>query len=239
VIGDRKSDIQLAQNLGCNAILIGSGKDKRAVLTTNDWHDVYRFIVKQPRTAHIRRKTSETDIDITLNLDGQGKSRIKCQLGFLTHMLELLAKHGKFDLKADIKGDLAVDEHHTVEDTGIVLGQVFSRALGSKRGIKRYGFLLPMDESYAEVAVDFSGRSHLTWKVKFKRETIGEMPTELFQHFFKSFSDHARCNIYIRAKGENEHHKIEAVFKSFSRALHDAVQKDQNDISVPSTKGIL
>ena len=213
VIGDRLSDINLAKNLGCQAIYINSKPHKYAVLTTMEWEEIYQFLVKQPRLAEVHRKTNETDICIYLNLDGTGKSKIKSKLGFLNHMLELFSKHSGIDIEADIKGDLKVDEHHTVEDTAIVLGKAINQALGNKLKIERYGFLLPMDEARAEIAIDFSGRSYLVWKVKFRTKKIGDVHTDLFEHFFKSFCDHAGCNLYVKAKGKNDHHKIEAIFK--------------------------
>jgi imidazoleglycerol-phosphate dehydratase/histidinol-phosphatase len=239
VIGDRKTDMELAKNLECQAIFVNNKRNKAAVLSTDDWDEIYRFLVLQPRTAEIKRKTSETDIHIRLNLDGKGKMTIKSKLGFLKHTLELTAKHSGIDIYADINGDLEVDEHHTVEDTAIVLGQALRQALGSKKGINRYGFLLPMDEAKAEVAIDFSGRSFLHWDVKFKRERVGDVPTELFAHFFRSFCDHAACNLHIKARGKNEHHKIEAVFKGFARAIKYAIKKDEKTADIPSTKGVL
>ena len=194
---------------------------------------------KKSRIAKVSRKTNETDIRIALNLDGSGKCNISTGLGFFDHMLEQLAKHGKVDLDIETKGDLVVDEHHTIEDTALALGTAFDQALGDKRGLMRFGFLLPMDESLAQVAIDFSGRSYLVWQAEFKREKIGDMPTELFSHFFKSFSDAARCTLNIKVEGENEHHKIEAVFKAFAKAVQMAIRQDENDLAVPSTKGIL
>ena len=239
VIGDRKTDVQLAKNLGCSAIQISGRKNKDCVLTTMDWNEIADFLTYQPRISSVHRKTAETDIAITLNLDGSGISKIKSKIGFLNHMLTLLAKHAKFDLNVQIKGDLEVDKHHTVEDTAIVLGQAFSKALADKRGVERYGFFLPMDESRAEVSLDLGGRFYLKWDAKFKREKIGEMPTELFRHFFYSFAEHASCNLYIKARGKNEHHKIEAIFKAFARSLKNAVIRDNFDRSIPSTKGML
>jgi imidazoleglycerol-phosphate dehydratase/histidinol-phosphatase len=239
VIGDRPTDIKLAKNLNCNAIYINSKTHKDAILTTEDWADIYQFLVHQPRKTEVYRKTKETDIRIYVNLDGKGKSRVRSKLGFLNHMLELFSKHSGIDLEADIKGDLKVDEHHTVEDTAIVLGKAINQALGKKLKIERYGFLLPMDESRAEVAIDFSGRSHLKWKVKFKNKKIGQVSSDLFEHFFKSFCDHAKCNLYIMAKGKNDHHKIEAIFKALARALKVAVRKSTRESGIPSTKGSL
>ena len=238
VIGDRDSDVQLAENLGCKAIFVGKKKKSGAVLVTTDWHEIYRFLRYPDRSALITRKTNETDIRVELNLDGSGKAKISTGIGFLDHMLELFAKHAAFDLKVNVKGDLRVDEHHTIEDTAIALGEAVARAAGNKAGIERYGFLLPMDESIARVALDLSGRNELVWKVKFKRERVGELPTEMIYHFFKSFSDSARCNLHIRAKGKNEHHKIEAIFKGVARALRQAVKRDKSK-EIPSTKGML
>jgi len=239
VIGDRPSDIKLAKNLGCQAIFINSKTHKNAVLTTMDWEEIYQFLVKQPRQAEVHRKTKETDICIYLNLDGTGKAKIKSKLGFLNHMLELFSKHSGIDLDADIKGDLKVDEHHTVEDTAIVLGKALNQALGNKLKIERYGFLLPMDDARAETAIDFSGRPFLVWKVKFRTKKIGDVPTDLFEHFFKSFCDHAGCNLYVKAKGKNDHHKIEAIFKSLARALKNALMRSSRETGIPSTKGTL
>lgn len=204
-----------------------------------NWAQVYERLKRPPRRAELRRQTSETDIFLSINLDGSGRCQVGSGLGFLDHMLELFAKHSGIDLQARIRGDLQVDEHHTVEDTAIVLGQAIRQALGDKAGISRYGFMLPMDESLARVALDFSGRSELVWKVKFKREKIGDMPVELFYHFFKSFADNALCNLYIRARGKNEHHKIEAVFKAVARAVRMAVKRSDADSTVPSTKGVI
>lgn len=238
VIGDRKTDIQLAENLGCKAIFIGSEKDDRAVLSTNSWNDIYRFLKSFPRRAAVSRKTKETEISIELNLDGTGKSKIDTGLGFLDHMLDQIAKHGGFDLEVKAKGDLNVDNHHLVEDMALCLGEAFNKAIGSKKGIERYSFVLPMDDCLAQVAVDLGGRPWLVWDVKFESDKLGDMPTEMFFHFFRSFTDNARCNLNIRAEGENQHHKIEAVFKAFARALKGAVKKTGN-YSTPSTKGTL
>jgi imidazoleglycerol-phosphate dehydratase/histidinol-phosphatase len=239
VIGDRLSDIKLAKNLGCQAIYITAKPHKYAILTTMDWEEIYQFLVNRPRQAEVHRKTKETEIRIFLNLDGKGKAKIKSRLGFLNHMLELFSKHSGIDIKADITGDLQVDEHHTIEDTAIVLGKAMDQALGKKLKIKRYGFLLPMDDARAEVAIDFSGRPYLVWKVKFKTKKVGDFPTDLFEHFFKSFCDHARCNLYINAKGKNDHHKIEAIFKSLARAIKNAVERSSAETGIPSTKGTL
>lgn len=238
VIGDRATDVQLAKNLGAQAIFLSKEKDINAILTTTSWADIYAFLKSKPRTASVNRKTKETDINITLNLDGSGKSKISTGLAFFDHMLEQIAKHGNMDLEINVKGDLQIDEHHSIEDTAITLGDAFLQALGSKKGIKRYGFLLPMDDCLAQVAVDFGGRPWIEWKADFKREKIGEMPTEMFFHFFKSFSDSAKCNLNIQSDGENEHHKIEAIFKAFAKAVEMAVQQTSN-FAIPSTKGSL
>jgi len=238
VIGDRITDVKLAENLGCQAIFISSDQNEKASLITKYWDEIYKFLSQQPRTATVIRNTNETKIEVDVNLDGSGKSDIKTGLGFFDHMLEQISKHGNIDLKIEVKGDLYVDEHHTIEDVGIALGEVFSKALGSKKGIERYGFLLPMDDCLAQVALDFGGRSWLVWEADFKREKIGEVPTEMFSHFFKSFTDGAKCNLNIKCEGENEHHKIESIFKAFARTLKIAVKKDGSN-SIPSTKGIL
>lgn len=238
VIGDRLTDIKLADNLGCKSIFIGESGDNGASLCTTNWNEIYKFLKSVPRSASMKRKTSETDILVEINLDGSGKSDIKTGLGFFDHMLEQISRHGNLDLTVDVKGDLKVDEHHTVEDVAITLGTVLLRALGGKKGIERYSFVLPMDESLAQVAVDLGGRSWIVWDVDFKREKIGEMPTELFFHFFKSFSDSAKCNLNIKAEGDNEHHKIEAIFKAFAKALKMAVKQTDN-YNIPTTKGTL
>jgi imidazoleglycerol-phosphate dehydratase / histidinol-phosphatase len=238
VIGDRVTDITLAKNLGCKAIFIGEQEVQDAELITKDWNDIYRFLKRIPRTAKVVRKTSETDIYIELNLDGSGKSTINTGIGFFDHMLEQIARHGNVDLIIQVKGDLHTDEHHTVEDVALALGDALLKALGSKKGIERYSFVLPMDDCMAQVALDLGGRPWLVWDVKFEREKIGELPTELFFHFFKSFSDNAKCNLNIRAEGENEHHKIEAIFKAFSKAIKLAVAQTDN-FNLPSTKGTL
>ena len=238
VIGDRITDVQLAENLGCQVIYISSDTNEKASLTTTSWNEIYQFLGQQTRNAAIVRSTNETKITVDLNLDGSGKSDIRTGLGFFDHMLEQISKHGNMDLNIEVKGDLYVDEHHTIEDVGIALGEVFAKALGSKKGIERYGFLLPMDDCLAQVALDFGGRSWLVWDANFKREKIGEMPTEMFSHFFKSFTDGAKCNLNIKCEGENEHHKIESIFKAFARTLKIAVKKDGSN-SIPSTKGIL
>lgn len=238
VIGDRFSDVELAQNLGSQGILISEETREEAALTTTSWEEIYNFLKGQERKVLVERNTSETQIRIELNLDGKGKSNIDTGLGFYDHMLEQIAKHGGFDLQIKVKGDLHIDEHHTIEDTALALGTAFKDALGSKKGVARYGFLLPMDDCLAQVAVDFGGRPWLEWSAEFKREKVGDLPTEMFFHFFKSFSDTSLCNLNIKAEGDNEHHKIEAIFKGFARALRMAVAKSgSNDI--PSTKGSL
>ncbi len=239
VIGDRITDIKLAKNLGANAIYLNKKNHAEAGFCTNSWDDIYMHLFYPPRIANTKRTTKETNIEVTVNLDGTGKCNLSSGLGFLDHMLDLLAKHSSIDIQSKIQGDLHVDEHHTVEDTAIVLGQAIHDALGNKRGIDRYGFLLPMDESHAYASIDFSGRPELTWKVKFKREKIGDMPTELFYHFFKSFCDHAKCTLLIKAKGKNEHHKIEAVFKAVAKSIKQAIKRDPGSDHIPSTKGSL
>jgi imidazoleglycerol-phosphate dehydratase/histidinol-phosphatase len=240
VIGDRLTDVQLAKNLGSKAIYFSSDSNEEAVLSTDNWEEIYWFLKKQnSRTASIRRTTKETDIEIFLNLDGTGKTEIHTGLGFFDHMLDQLGKHSGADLKVKVAGDLHIDEHHTIEDTALALGEAYLKALGDKRGIERYGFLLPMDDALAQVAIDFSGRNWLVWEASFKREKIGDMPTEMFYHFFKSFSDTSKSNINIKVEGDNEHHKIEAVFKAFAKAIKMAVRRDFNNNQIPSTKGIL
>ncbi|KPQ14305.1 MAG: bifunctional imidazoleglycerol-phosphate dehydratase / histidinol-phosphatase HisB [Algoriphagus marincola HL-49] len=239
VIGDRLTDVQLAENLGAKAIFIGE-HEPRAALSTKDWDEIYTFLKMPSRKATVSRKTSETDIEINLNLDGTGYCKINTGLSFFDHMLEQLGKHGSTDLEIQVKGDLHIDEHHTIEDTALALGEAYLKALGDKKGIYRYGFLLPMDDALAQVAIDFGGRPWLVWEAEFKREKIGDMPTEMFYHFFKSFSDTAKCNLNIRVEGENEHHKIEAIFKGLARAIKMAVMRDPRNINqLPSTKGVL
>jgi imidazoleglycerol-phosphate dehydratase/histidinol-phosphatase len=239
VIGDRMSDIELAENLGAKGILLGNkATSSSAVFTSKDWGDIYRLLIGQNRIAEKKRTTSETDILVTVNLDGSGISQIDTGIGFFDHMLEQLSKHGGIDLVISVKGDLEIDEHHTIEDVALTLGEAFSSALGAKKGIQRYGFLLPMDDCLAQVAIDFGGRPWLVWDADFKREMIGEMPTEMFMHFFKSFSDAARCNLNIKVDGNNEHHKIEAIFKAWAKAIKMAVSRT-NNFSIPSTKGTL
>lgn len=238
VIGDRSTDMELARNLGCKGILLGDKKITDVSLITKKWEEIYKYLKAIPRKATVIRQTNETCIEIELNIDGSGKSTIATGIGFFDHMLEQIAKHGNIDLTINVKGDLDVDKHHTIEDVAITLGESFLQALGAKRGIERYGFLLPMDDCLAQVAIDFGGRPWLVWNTQFKREIIGEMPAEMFMHFFKSFSDAAKCNLNIKAEGDNEHHKIESIFKGFAKAIKMAVTKT-NNYSVPSTKGSL
>lgn len=253
VIGDRITDVELAKNLNAKAIFINSqtnlGKSEVTVkqaelqkfiaLETNNWEQIYTFLKLQTRVAELHRKTNETDIFIKINLDGIGKSDIQTGIEFFDHMLDQLARHGQMDLDIRVKGDLHVDEHHTIEDTAIALGEVFGRALGNKLGIERYGFCLPMDDCLAQVAIDFGGRNWLVWDAEFKREMIGKMPTEMFFHFFKSFTDGAKANLNIKAEGTNEHHKIEAIFKAFAKAVKTAVKRDAEKMVLPTTKGII
>lgn len=238
VIGDRLTDVQLAKNLGAKSILLNSLECPDADLITTSWKDIYLFLRAQKRKAVIHRKTLETDIKVELALEGTGKAKINTGLGFFNHMLEQIAKHGLMDLNIDVQGDLHIDEHHTIEDVAITLGQAFHQALGDKKGIQRYGFLLPMDDCIAYAAIDFGGRPELIWKAKFKREKIGDVPTEMFKHFFKSFCNYAKCNLFIKAKGKNEHHKIESIFKAFAKAIYMAIQMNPNQ-NLPSTKGVL
>ncbi len=238
VIGDRRTDVELARNLGAQAILINAEADAEAALSTTDWDEVYRFLRYPARVAVVRRDTNETQIEIRLNLDGTGQTDIHTGLGFFDHMLEQLGKHSGADLSIRVTGDLHIDEHHTVEDTALALGQAFDRALGDKRGLARYGFLLPMDEALAQAAIDFSGRPWLVWHADFKRERVGDLPTELFFHFFKSFTDASRATLNIACAGDNEHHKIEAIFKAVAKAIRMAVSRDATQ-AIPSTKGVL
>jgi imidazoleglycerol-phosphate dehydratase/histidinol-phosphatase len=238
VIGDRLTDLELARNLGCGSIFISSEKNGEASLCTTDWDEIRRFLKKRPRRASVIRKTSETDIEAEITLDGTGKSSIDTGIGFLDHMIDQLARHGGIDISLKATGDLRVDEHHLVEDVAIVLGEAFNIALGSKKGIGRYGFTLPMDDSLAQVTLDFGGRPWLTWDVAYRTERIGTVPSEMFFHFFRSFSDCAKCNIHIHAAGENEHHKTEAIFKAFARAVKMAVAATDSNL-LPSTKGTL
>lgn len=253
VIGDRITDVQLAVNLGCKAIWLKNDEnlgskeitsskeelERALALQTNQWKDIYEFLTSGLRKITHLRKTNETEIVIELNLDGNGRSDIQTGIAFFDHMLDQIARHGMMDLSVRVKGDLHIDEHHTIEDTGIALGEAFLKALGNKRGIERYGFALPMDESEAKVLIDFGGRNWIVWNADFSREKIGDVPTEMFFHFFKSFSDAARCNLNIECRGENEHHKIEAIFKAFAKAIKMAVKKDPLKDYLPSTKGVL
>ncbi|MCG8883819.1 bifunctional histidinol-phosphatase/imidazoleglycerol-phosphate dehydratase HisB [Tenacibaculum finnmarkense] len=253
VIGDRLTDVELAKNLGAKGIYINDetflGTDEITVkrselddfiaLESSDWNAIYEFLKLEERTSEIVRNTNETKIAIKLNLDGTGKSNISTGISFFDHMLDQIARHGQMDLDIQVKGDLEVDEHHTIEDTAIALGEVFNTALSNKLGIERYGFCLPMDDCLAQVAIDFGGRNWLVWDADFKREMIGKMPTEMFFHFFKSFTDGAKCNLNIKAEGDNEHHKIEAIFKTFAKAIKVAVKRDSSKMILPSTKGML
>ena len=250
VIGDRLTDMELAKNLGSQGIFIANdpelGQDETTanadlpiVLTTTSWKDIYAFLKLEQRQFDYERKTNETDIKLKLNLDGTGKRSIDTGIAFFDHMLDQLARHGSMDIEFEVKGDLEVDEHHTIEDTAIALGEAFAQALGNKLGIERYGFCLPMDDCLAQVAIDFGGRNWLVWETEFKREMIGKMPTEMFFHFFKSFSDRAKANINIKAEGTNEHHKIEAIFKAFAKAIKIAVKRDPDNMILPTTKGSL
>jgi imidazoleglycerol-phosphate dehydratase/histidinol-phosphatase len=253
VIGDRLTDVELAKNLGAKGIFINDhpdvGADEISVkreeldeyiaLETNNWEAIYKFLKVQDRTGSIERNTNETKIKIDLNLDGTGKSNISTGIAFFDHMLDQIARHGQLDLNIEVDGDLEVDEHHTIEDTAIALGEVFAKTLGNKLGIERYGFCLPMDDCLAQAAIDFGGRNWLVWEAEFNREMIGKMPTEMFFHFFKSFTDGAKCNLNIKAEGTNEHHKIEAIFKAFAKAIKMAVKRDVEKMILPSTKGML
>lgn len=264
VVGDRLTDMQLAQNLGAKGILLRNesgitaehtpdlklahhsgieydpeGQAIPIDLIADSWEQIYKHLRLPPRSIRHRRTTRETDIAIDLNLDGKGASNIHTGLGFFDHMLDQLARHGGLDLHIETKGDLHIDEHHTIEDTALALGEAFSLALGDKRGIERYGFVLPMDDALAQAALDFGGRPWLVWDAVFTREKIGDMPTEMFYHFFKSFADAARCNLNIRVEGENEHHKIEAIFKAFAKAVKMAVRREPGNRELPTTKGIL
>lgn len=250
VIGDRYTDIQLAKNLGCKAIYFKSplhpltteqDAELRSTiaLETSSWEDIYSFLKLGLRKVSHARNTNETKIQVDLNLSGSGIAQIHTGLGFFDHMLEQIARHGNIDLAITTKGDLHIDEHHTIEDTGLALGEAFALALADKRGMERYGFALPMDEAEAKVLIDFGGRNWLVWDASFKREKIGEMPTEMFFHFFKSFSDAAKCNLNISCAGDNEHHKIEAIFKAFAKAIKMAVKRDPFSNHLPSTKGVL
>ena len=243
VIGDRQTDIDLATNLGARGILFGEALKNTGSISLYDtaacWDDIYNILKSTQRKVSVERITDETSIKVSLNPDGTGNSCIQTGLHFFDHMLQQLAKHGNIDIEIQVKGDLWVDEHHTIEDTGIVLGQAFREALRDKRGMERYGFCLPMDDCLARVAIDFGGRSWLVWEADFHREKIGDMPTEMFSHFFKSFSESAACNLNIKAEGINEHHKIESIFKAFGRAIKMAVRRSEDNKQLPSTKGIL
>ena len=253
VIGDRLTDIELAKNLGAKGIFINDnnmeGQDEITVakeelrqfiaLETNDWSAIYEFLKVKERTGRSTRNTNETKIEIDVNIDGTGKSTIATGIAFFDHMLDQIARHGQLDLNIQVQGDLEVDEHHTIEDTAIALGELFAKTLGNKLGIERYGFCLPMDDCLAQVAIDFGGRNWLVWEADFKREMVGKMPTEMFMHFFKSFTDGAKCNLNIKAEGTNEHHKIEAIFKAFAKAIKMAVKRDVEKMILPSTKGML
>ncbi|ARV08505.1 bifunctional imidazole glycerol-phosphate dehydratase/histidinol phosphatase [Winogradskyella sp. PC-19] len=253
VIGDRLTDVELAKNLGAKGIFINDntnlGTDEVTVsntelqdciaLETNDWEAIYRFLKTTERVGGIERNTNETKIKIDLNLDGTGKSKIDTGIAFFDHMLDQIARHGQMDLNIKVDGDLEVDEHHTIEDTAIALGEVFAKTLGNKLGIERYGFSLPMDDCLAQVSIDFGGRNWLVWEAEFNREMIGKMPTEMFYHFFKSFTDGAKCNLNVKVEGTNEHHKIEAIFKAFAKAIKMAVKQDVEKMILPSTKGML
>lgn len=246
VIGDRWTDHQLAENLGCQTILIGSDsmvqsdRKMEPTLIAADWNAIYEFLKMPPRMSKVKRETKETKINIELNLDGTGITDISTGLGFFDHMLDQVGKHSGADLKVHVEGDLHIDEHHTIEDTALALGQAYHEALGDKKGVMRYGFLLPMDDVLAQVAIDFGGRPWIVWEAQFNREKVGDMPTEMFYHFFKSFSDTAKCNLNIKVEGQNEHHKIEGIFKAFAKSIKMAVKRNADEInSLPSTKGML
>jgi imidazoleglycerol-phosphate dehydratase/histidinol-phosphatase len=250
VIGDRMTDMEMARNLGSKAIFLHereegwsmlkvAGLDDLCLLVDSSWDKIYEYLLAGERTATVVRTTAETDIHIFLNIDGTGKGDIHTGLGFFDHMLDQIARHSGCDLTVTVKGDLEVDEHHTIEDTALALGEAFYKALGNKRGIERYGYCLPMDDCLAQVALDFGGRPWLVWKAEFTREKVGEMPTEMFYHFFKSFSDAAKCNLNIQAEGTNEHHKIEGIFKALARSIKMAVKRDVYRFELPSTKGLL
>ncbi|MBK5273364.1 MAG: bifunctional histidinol-phosphatase/imidazoleglycerol-phosphate dehydratase HisB [Bacteroidia bacterium] len=253
VIGDRITDVQLAKNLGCKAIWLNSdptlgaqeiNADIKALqstiaLDTTEWKLIYEFLKLGQRVIQHQRNTNETKISIELNLDGSGKSTINTGLNFFNHMLEQLSRHSGVDLYIKTDGDLQIDEHHTIEDTAIALGETFALALGNKKGIERYGFCLPMDDSLAQVAIDFGGRNWLVWDATFSREKVGDVPTEMFEHFFKSFSDAAKCNLNIRVEGTNEHHKIESIFKAFAKSIKMAITRNADNMQLPSTKGVL
>ncbi|RYG52812.1 MAG: imidazoleglycerol-phosphate dehydratase HisB, partial [Chitinophagaceae bacterium] len=253
VIGDRLNDVVLAKNLGAKAIYLRNNDGLGAAenlgkaeelseyisLQTSHWADIYTFLRAGSRTIHHERNTNETKISIDIDLDGTGKADIHTGLNFFDHMLDQIARHGSIDLRIKTDGDLHIDEHHTIEDTGIALGEAFAKAIGNKLGLERYGFCLPMDDCLAQAAIDFGGRAWIVWDAEFKREKVGDMPTEMFYHFFKSFSDAARCNLNIKAEGDNEHHKIEAIFKAFAKAIKMAIKRDAEKLVLPSTKGVL
>jgi imidazoleglycerol-phosphate dehydratase / histidinol-phosphatase len=248
VIGDRLTDVELAKNLGCKAIWLSDQPDELlaekglsdvCVLKTTNWHEVYAEVAKTDRTTTVKRTTKETDIDVWIDLDGTGKTNISTGLGFFDHMLDQIGRHSGIDLKVIVKGDLEVDEHHTIEDTALALGEAFLKALGNKRGIERYGFCLPMDDCLVQVAIDFGGRPWLVWDAEFTRERVGDMPTEMFLHFFKSFSDASKCNLNVKAEGQNEHHKIEGIFKALAKSIKMAIKKDVFNFELPTTKGVL
>jgi imidazoleglycerol-phosphate dehydratase/histidinol-phosphatase len=244
VIGDRLTDVKLAKNLGSKSIFIKNydketGFENEIDKIVETWEEIYNYLKLPERKITHTRTTKETDITVEINLDGSGKANIKTGLSFFDHMLEQIAKHGNIDLSINAKGDLHIDEHHTIEDTAITLGEAFAKSLGDKRGIERYGFCLPMDDCLAQVALDFGGRNWIEWQAEFKREKIGDMPTEMFYHFFKSFSDASKCNLNIKVEGQNEHHKIESIFKAFAKAIKISVKRDANNMSLPSTKGVL
>ena len=253
VIGDRLNDVVLARNLGAKSIWLrnndqlGSGEflekaenlSADIAMQTQDWADIYTFLRAGSRVVHHERNTNETKISIDIDLDGTGKAKISTGLNFFDHMLDQIARHGSIDLTIQTDGDLHIDEHHTIEDTGIALGEAFGKAIGNKLGLERYGFCLPMDDCLAQVAIDFGGRNWIVWDAEFKREKVGDMPTEMFYHFFKSFSDAAKCNLNIKAEGENEHHKIESIFKAFAKAIKMAIKRDPEKLVLPSTKGVL
>lgn len=249
VIGDRLTDIELAKNLGAKGILFNDGSlleelekqglEEHCVLVSEDWDDIYACVAAPERTAKVKRTTKETDIFVRINLDGNGVSEIATGLNFFDHMLAQIGRHAGIDIEINVNGDLEVDEHHTIEDTALALGEAFKKAVGNKKGMERYGFCLPMDDCLALVAIDFGGRPWLVWETEFHREKVGDMPTEMFMHFFKSFSDAAQCNLHIKAEGDNEHHKIEAIFKALARAIKMAVKRDLFNFELPSTKGAL
>lgn len=245
VIGDRQTDVELAKNLGCKAIfmqdefVLPDELNDICVLQTTDWDVISEFLFAGERKAEVKRTTKETDIYVALNLDGKGYCQISTGLGFFDHMLEQIGKHSGMDLTIQVKGDLHVDEHHTIEDTAIALGEAIYKALGDKRGIERYGYSLPMDDCLCSVALDFGGRAWLVWDAEFHREKVGDMPTEMFLHFFKSLSDSAKMNLNIKAEGANEHHKIEGIFKALARALKMAKKRDIFNYELPSTKGVI